>query len=242
MPRNIEQHYKYAGGACVRCNRSVQESIVRFSSCKRQYSFHHVDPTTKSDEYDNLIRRSLSAGQLDEIDKCILVCNTCHGLLEECALKGTLTISASIDGRTVEQKLACNLMYDRIANKVSIYTSDRYKLNAYRVHAGSKPPMDLLEIELLDHGRLVNLIRELPETRSFRVFNQTRCVAEAEHLNERSFRMRYDVSFPLIGEFNSEEYSIFTRNTMALSTQGEVMGQGYEMTFEADYAYVIEEQ
>ena len=57
---------------------SVVEIIQRFGKFRRYFQNHHVDPAKKDPNYNNLIRRHISTEQLDELDKCVLLCSNCH--------------------------------------------------------------------------------------------------------------------------------------------------------------------
>jgi hypothetical protein len=76
-----KQLYKYKGNKCANCGLSVEEMLARFGTFNRMFQFNHVDPKQKDPRYDNLIQRQLSGEQLDEVDKCVLLCNECHGIL-----------------------------------------------------------------------------------------------------------------------------------------------------------------
>ncbi|MEX2174200.1 MAG: hypothetical protein WD872_07550, partial [Pirellulaceae bacterium] len=80
MPANRRQLYEYKGDRCGYCGRPVQEMIEEFGGFERIFEFNHIEPAKKHPDYDNLIRRTISTEQLDEIDKCVLLCRVCHGI------------------------------------------------------------------------------------------------------------------------------------------------------------------
>jgi predicted HNH restriction endonuclease len=65
------------GGACVRCRLTLED--VDGHVCA--FDFHHTDPGTKSFTIARNLRRRASV--LDaELLKCILLCATCHRIVE----------------------------------------------------------------------------------------------------------------------------------------------------------------
>jgi hypothetical protein len=65
------------GGACVRCRLTLDD--VDGHVCA--FDFHHTDPSTKSFTIARNLRRRASV--LDaELLKCILLCATCHRIVE----------------------------------------------------------------------------------------------------------------------------------------------------------------
>ena len=65
--QNKEYLVEYKGGKCERCG---------YNKCISALEFHHLDPTTK--ETKNLGTTQALSKQIEEADKCILVCANCH--------------------------------------------------------------------------------------------------------------------------------------------------------------------
>jgi len=63
----------YKGGKCVRC--LVDDLPL---PC---YQFHHIDPTTKTDDPGHLMRQKPSKRLIKELDKCVLLCANCHAII-----------------------------------------------------------------------------------------------------------------------------------------------------------------
>ena len=87
-----EQQLRYKGYHCASCGVSVAEIVARYGTFNRLTQFHHIDPKTKSKNYSNLIRRKISSEQLDELDKCVLLCDRCHNVIHAQEKKGMLAI------------------------------------------------------------------------------------------------------------------------------------------------------
>lgn len=64
---------EYLGGQCYDCGLRTCIYDV--------YDFHHVDPNTKVDSIRNLRNRKWATIQA-ELDKCVLLCATCHRIRE----------------------------------------------------------------------------------------------------------------------------------------------------------------
>lgn len=54
--------------------------------------FHHIDPSTKVAEVGKMIRSNsyTTKAVLEEVKKCIPVCDPCHGMIHQGALSGWL--------------------------------------------------------------------------------------------------------------------------------------------------------
>jgi hypothetical protein len=62
------QFIDYKGGCCQICNYNQYPGAL---------DFHHLNPKEKEEEIADLAHRSFENAK-DELDKCILVCATCH--------------------------------------------------------------------------------------------------------------------------------------------------------------------
>jgi hypothetical protein len=71
------------GGACARCKRTVEE-IGHVAA----FDFHHVDPRSKRCNINRMyyLREELRA---QELAKCIVLCATCHRVVEATAAEET---------------------------------------------------------------------------------------------------------------------------------------------------------
>ena len=70
---NKHKAVEYKGGKCARCGNGELPDCC--------YDFHHIDPTTKIFDINIgiLCFRKISIEQLlQEVDKCILLCHSCH--------------------------------------------------------------------------------------------------------------------------------------------------------------------
>ena len=76
----------YKGGKCIKCG---------YHKCNRSLSFHHVDQSEKDFSVSDFY--FWSWGRIEkELDKCVLVCNNCHGEIHEKIQEGILARSRMV--------------------------------------------------------------------------------------------------------------------------------------------------
>ena len=215
--------YKYKGDSCEYCGTTVEEMIRKFQSYAR-FKLHHIDPAKKSPEYDNLIRRNLSSEQLDEVDKCALLCGNCHDTLHSQNI--TLPVSFTLQGEghePIEHVLDCQVIYDHEKNEATIFSDEFRFLDLYRVQIGTEPASIMSGIQLKPvlnplhertrtDGELV--ISTMNGTVVYRVtpINDTQCEVEAKL--EFPF---IKVDLPLVAA-DGKRWDIFLRSGTFLSS------------------------
>jgi hypothetical protein len=67
---NLIKAIKLKGGKCKECGEDIL-------SKPWLYDFHHIDPSTKSNEINSLIYSNWEKLK-NELDKCVLLCSHCH--------------------------------------------------------------------------------------------------------------------------------------------------------------------
>ena len=227
---NRRQLLKYKGDACILCGREVETEIAEFGTHKRVFEFHHIDPSSKSDEYDNLVRRQLSSDILDELDKCVLVCNRCHDRLENQNSSGTstATVSVTLEGRTVQQRVGGNILFNRVTNRLQFVTNERFKLIPYWLSVGNQPVETLLDIELSDGGRLWNEVLQIAKNGSVVVHdNRGQVVFSATHIEGDTARIECPDSTPFLKAELEGETSFLIQSGVAMASTGEVVTDGW---------------
>lgn len=65
---------EYKGGKCIRCG---------YSKCHASLAFHHLDPAHKDFAIGHKGYTRSWESVKRELDKCVLVCNNCHGEIHE---------------------------------------------------------------------------------------------------------------------------------------------------------------
>ncbi|OWK36491.1 hypothetical protein [Fimbriiglobus ruber] len=133
------QQLLYKGDVCHGCGKTVEDIMARHGTVKRVFQFHHSDPDAKDPEYDNLIRRNLSTEQLNELDKCVLLCSFCHDLVEAQNIRTTVRLKIELAGRTGEQTFKGHIIWDAIEKRMRFITNEPFRLNPYNVVIGEAP-------------------------------------------------------------------------------------------------------
>lgn len=102
---NKKQQLVYKNNCCKYCGRSVKDIVSEFGTINRVFEYNHVVPSLKSPNYKNIIRRTISTEQLDELDKCILLCRVCHGVLHSQNISIKLIINVEVENKKATQEL-----------------------------------------------------------------------------------------------------------------------------------------
>jgi len=226
------QLYEYKGDRCAYCGLSVKEMLERYGTVNRMFQFHHVDPARKHGDYCNLIRRTISTEQLDELDKCVLLCDEHHGVLEAQGISATVQLTVRMGGRTASQTMKGQMIVDLKDRTATFLSNEKIRVTPYMVAIGDEPPRLLFGTELLADRLIERLFWDLPTTKRLVV---VRCSDErpmllASHLTGRRVAVKMDVTFPVLSaEFcaaQGDKTFIWLRNGVALTRDGEVIDAG----------------
>ncbi len=159
---------QYKGNHCTSCGLSVQEMLDRYGTFERMFEFHHVDPTGKDTHYRRLMAQRLSRRQLDEIDKCVLLCRHCHGVLHAQNIRAHLTLSIDFRDRIVSQTVPGWIKVDRLSKAVGFVTNERYTLHPCRVTFADRPDLRLTAGEI--GARVVEWMQSMESIKALRVY------------------------------------------------------------------------
>ena len=170
---NRAQIYKYKGNQCACCGRSVQEMIDRYGTFDRMFELHHIDPDTKDPNFKNLIRRTLSFDQIEEVDKCTLLCSQCHSVIHAQNIRTKLQLVVSYEEREVSQVFDGWIMCDGQDKSVTFATNQRFKLFPIVVAFGNGKRMHLFAIELEKRDYLVNWLYHVKDLQGVQVFGKS---------------------------------------------------------------------
>ncbi|MEO6807920.1 MAG: hypothetical protein ABI353_02275, partial [Isosphaeraceae bacterium] len=208
---------EYLGGHCAACRRSIKAIERRFLTSKGTFEFNHIDPSQKSPIYEKLIRRVISAEQLDELDKTNLLCRICHGIWTNQRLKGKSQVAIALpDGRVVKKRLSFHGLMEFQKGKLRFYlfADEPCQLGVYRHSLGSGRRVYRLGFELeKDFGKLLLATRR---RRILRIWDCKGLVFQAERLDGSRLRVKYSVRFAIPkfeGKFADPEFPhIWVRN------------------------------
>lgn len=195
---NREQLLKYRGNKCSGCGLSVPEMVSRYGTFNRMIEFHHVDPKTKSNNYDNLIRRKISTEQIEEAEKCILLCSQCHGILHAQCITGKMELNMEFEGRSVTQRLEGHIIYDAIDNTLKFLTNQRMMLQVYRIRVSGKDEEILSGVEIAEDRYFTRIFEQLAIGQAVEVYNYrgTKLDMRAESIGNREIKMTHAIGFP----------------------------------------------
>ena len=166
---NRRQLYEYLGGKCSQCGVSVQEMVDRFGTFNRMFEFHHITPSKKHDNYAALMKKKISAEQIEEIDKCILLCRTCHGIVHAQNNNVSVDLTREICGRKVTQKMEGWYVSDEIEGKFRFMSNERNLLQPCLVMLGSDEPKSFLLLELSYEANMLTWLQKIEEYKKIEI-------------------------------------------------------------------------
>jgi len=86
MKNNVEAVKKWRKNTKNNLVKAFGEKCVicEYSRCNRSLTFHHLDPTKKGFSIGNAMSNPRTKALLaEECEKCIMVCNNCHGEIHD---------------------------------------------------------------------------------------------------------------------------------------------------------------
>jgi hypothetical protein len=189
----------YLGGRCTICGRSVEEAEREYFGSKGIFEFNHIDPAKKASNYDNLIRRILSAPQLDELDKCTLLCKVCHGAWTNQRLTGKMSLTQTLpDGRQVTSSFRHHGLLKMKNDQPNLYlfADDQCPIEIYEFRIGNGDLAIRMASEL--ERELAVLWLATREQETLRVADQKGLVFIATKLDDSTMHFDSLVRFPII--------------------------------------------
>jgi hypothetical protein len=190
---------EYMGGRCVICRRSVDEAEREYLNSKGIFEFNHIDPAKKAPNYDNLIRRVLSAPQLDELDKCNLLCGVCHGAWTNQRMTGKMSLTQTLpDGRQVTSSFRHHglLKMKNEQPNLYIFADDPCPIGIYESRLGNGDSIIRMESELA--SELPELWLATREHGTLRIADQKGLVLRADRIDDSKLHFDFLVRFPII--------------------------------------------
>jgi hypothetical protein len=229
---NRRQIYEYKGGKCAHCGLSVRDMVERYGTANRMFQLNHVDPGKKHPDYENLIRRTISTEQLDELDKCILLCNECHGIVHAQNISCHLKLTVQVEDKQASQKLTGQVIFDQKEGRARFLTNEPILVVPYLTMVGEKEPRLLFGTQLVCEGLLQELFRGLPKTKKLAVirYSDSRPMLCARHIKGNRVELELDVSCRLLSAEFCEALGtnafVWLRNGLALTRDGMVIDHG----------------
>jgi hypothetical protein len=229
---NREQLYKYLGNSCSHCGKSVEEMVARYGTFNRMFEFHHVDMDQKHSQYSKLMQRTISAEQIEEVDKCLLLCRDCHGIIHAQNIEGSIEIRSSIGGRVVPQELVGWFIIDDVDKTIKFISNERNLLQPCLVKLGTATAEEFFVLELMQEGRIVEWLKALDVHKKIEIMSasDSRLLLEIVHEDNIRANVRMALGFPILGmDFDVSEGDssyLWLRNGMVLTKEGELYSEG----------------
>ena len=232
MAKHRPQLIEYLGNECAHCSKSVEEMVARYGTVHRVFKFHHVVPEEKAGDYDNLIRRNISKDQLDEIDKCILLCGDCHDILHAQGINGHLNFRIELGDRSAEQTIRGNFVVDAVDKVMTFMTNERVYVNPYFLKLGDLEPELVFGTELND-GLMIEKLSTLRDNGVLKLYSfpDGEWVFQATLTERDSVMFQYNIAMNLPFNIdpandNNEPEKGWVRNGVALLTDGRTLTSG----------------
>ena len=188
--------YMYKGDRCASCGKTLNELIRRYGTAKGQFDMNHTVPAKKDPDYSNLIRqKTLTSKQLDEVDKCVLLCKECHTALHGQNIFMEVDAQLEAEGTVVIHRLTCQVIRDTEKGEDQLFHEAVPLLHLLRVKSGRQTVihscLQLTENDLFD--RLVSATKSNDELRIETLDGF--CLYRATKLNDEEFDFSQSAHF-----------------------------------------------
>lgn len=226
------QLYRYKGNRCTSCGLSVLEMVTRFGTFDRMFELHHIDPDTKDPSYENLIRRKLSAEQIEEVDKCTLLCNQCHSIIHAQNVTAKLQLTVSLEGRDVSQTFDGWVVCDAQDKTFTFVTNERFRLQPCVVAFGCGKSLKLCAIEIEKPQHLVSWMHNVKELGGVNIFGRSAedLLMRIEHVGPKKVKVTQKLGFPVttmnMATGGNNKDNMWLRNGFVLKDNGEIHTSG----------------
>ncbi len=190
---------EYKGGRCVICGLTIKVTERRFFTSKGTFEFNHIDPSQKAPDYSKLIRRVVSTTQLDELDKCNLLCRLCHGVWTNQRLTGSLSFTHTLpDGRTVTKDFLNHRMIESYKGKprIFLFADNPANVDVYEYKLGDGACVVRVGYEL--ECELAELLLATRHEGTLRIQDRKGLVFKADRVGDSKLRSEVSVRFPII--------------------------------------------
>lgn len=233
---NRTQLYEYLGNSCSHCGKSVEEMVERYGTFNRMFEFHHVKPSEKHPQYSKLMNKGLSAEQIEEVDKCILLCRDCHAIMHAQNNSGLIEIKSNIGGREVSQKLSGWFIVDYIDKRTKFISNERNLLQPCCVSLGTDKYHEFFALELMQNERVINWLHELDIYKNIKIISlvDNTVLLEIVSVSKNVANVRMALGFPLLSmDFDvakGDSSYLWLRNGIILTKEGKLYSKG-EISF-----------
>jgi hypothetical protein len=178
----------------------------------------------------------LNRRQMDEIDKCVLLCTQCHAIIHAQEITATLELSAELDRRLVRQQFQGWIRADKVAKSFTFVTNQPYLLEPCELRLGDQDPRLLFLVEIEQERNLHSWLAEIQDHKAIeiRALSSRRHFMRIDHVAGSQIRVRQSLGLPITAlEFypvNQPTEIFFFRNGFLLTATGEIHSVG-EVTY-----------
>lgn len=220
----------YMGNRCRRCGKTVRAVERRYGTSGNVFHFNHVNPRNKAPNYERLIERAVCSEQFDELDKCVMLCTECHGILHAQNFngKGTTTLTLA-DGRVVREDFRFQCLIDFLKPKFHLFGDDPRLLHVFRYQLGCGEVVLATAREL--EAALLGLMVATRRGGELQIWDGQGLVFKVASLDKRHAEVNFPVRFSLIkAELRTGDPSnpvIWIRNGKLIDRQRGVRSGGH---------------
>lgn len=229
---NRAQLYRYRGNHCAHCGMPVEEMVSRYGTFDRMFELHHVEPQAKHPQYSALMQRTISAEQIEEVDKCVLLCRECHGIVHAQDIEGSIVIQREIGDRVVSQELKGWFVVDGVDRTMTFLSNERSLIQPCLVTLGRTEPEEHLVLELMQDDRLINWLRDIETLQRIEVVSlpDGELLLEINYKEGRQAAVKMALGLPLfamdLDVSEGDSSYLWLRNGMLLTKEGRVITEG----------------
>jgi len=206
--------------------------VSRYGTFDRMFELHHIDPGAKDPNYKNLMRRNLSVEQIEEVDKCTLLCNNCHSIIHAQNAKAKLELTMSVEERQVSQIFDGWLVCDVKDKTFTFVTNRRFMLQPCVVTFGNGDSLKLCIIEIEKSEYLVNWLHSVEDLGGVEIFGRgiDDLLMRIEHVGPKKVKVTQKLGFPVtalnLATEGQKEDNVWIRNGFMLTKSGEIHKSG----------------
>lgn len=227
-----EQLYQYKGNRCASCGLSVKDMLARYGTFNRMFEFHHVNKDTKDKHYKRLMAQRLSTRQIAEVDKCVLLCRQCHGIMHAQEITCTMELSVQLNQRTVKQEVKGRARFDKFAKQFTVVTNQSYLLELCEIRVGNEDPVLMFLIEVEKEMNLQRWLFDIARYRKVEIISRSgrHRFMRIEYVGENKVAVTQSLGLPITAiEFhpaNMHDEIILLKNGVVLTASGEIHSRG----------------
>ncbi len=211
---------------------SIADMLARYGTFNRMFEFHHVNKDTKDKNYKRLMAQRLSRKQIAEIDKCVLLCRQCHGIIHAQEITCTLELSVELNKRRVKQELKGWARFDSVAKQFTFVSNQPYLLELCQVRVGNKEPVLMFLIEIEKEMNLQRWFYDIASYGRVEIISQSvrHRYMTIEHVEGNKVSVTQSLGFPITAlEFHPTDQpseKIFFHNGIILTASGDFQSSG----------------